>query len=292
LRLELDATKRVLLSGETASITAVISGLQASKEPTRVVITNHSPGVVNLAGGPAQQVVIQSSEIQNNGTFQLTRAVTGESGGAYNITVLVTQPPSSQMPLQRLADSTIERWSQTNKISVSPEARSLIVSGIDEARPKLDEFLTAQMVLLADPASLMDWLVRDYCFDLRDLRLRSAGPAARQISRRAVWGNAFLPQPAVSVGIVASDVRGFSFVQYLAGLLARLTPAPAPVGDLTVTSDPPNQMIALDSERGRDYFTARSFVVSVGKHDVSVASCKEVVSIDANQKATMSCPRQ
>jgi hypothetical protein len=289
LRLELGATKRALFSGETATITASIYGLQGSKEPTWVVITNHSPSVVNLAGGAVQQIVIQPNEIQVDGTFQLTRVLTGEMGGAYNITVLVTRPPSSQLPLRRLADRTIERWSQTNNIPVSPEARSLITSGIDEARPRLDEFLMAQMVLLADPVSVMDWLVRDYCFDLRDLRLRSAGSAARQISRRGVSGNAFLQQPAVSFAIVASDVHGFSFVRYLARLLARLTPSQA-VGDLIVTSEPTNQMITIDAASGQDYFTARSFVVSVGAHAVSVGPCKEVVSVNAYQKATMSCP--
>lgn len=291
LGLEVGATKRVLMSGEMATITAIISGLEGSKEPTWVVITNHSPSVVNLAGGAVQQIVIQPTEIQLDGTFQLTRALTGEMGGAYNITVVVTRPASSQLPLQRLADRTIDRWSQTNKIPVSPEARSLIASGIDEARPRLDEFLMAQMVLLADPVSVMDWLVRDYCFDLRDLRLRSTGAAARPISRRGVLGNAFLQQPAVSFSIVASDVRGFSFVQFLGRLLARLTPSQA-VGDLIVTSEPTNQMITIDLASGQDYFTARSFVVSVGAHTVSVASCREVVRVNAYQKVTMNCPRR
>jgi glucose dehydrogenase len=64
------------------------------------------------------------------------------------------------------------------------------------------------------------------------------------------------------------------------------------VGDLTVTSEPTNEMITIDSASGQDYFTARSFVVSVGAHTVSVASCREVVRVGAYQKATMNCPRR
>ena len=126
---------------------------------------------------------------------------------------------------------------------------------------------------------------------MKKLLLCFSGAAARPISRRGVLGNAFLQQPAVSFSIVASDVRGFSFVQFLGRLLARLTPSQA-VGDLIVTSEPTNQMITIDLASGQDYFTARSFVVSVGAHTVSVASCREVVRVNAYQKVTMNCPRR
>lgn len=289
--LQLSATKRALKTGETATFTAVLSGLAGSKEPTSMIITNHSPQVVNLLGGPVQYVTIQPGEVRPDGTYQLTRALTGKAGGTFDISVVATRPPASQLPLARLADRTIERWSQTNHISVSAQARSLIESGIDDARAQLDEFLSSQVACHADPVSLFDWMVRDYCFDLRDQMPHSGPLSRRRAPPRVGFANAFLQQPAANVGIDAPDVRHFSFSQYLAGLLARLTPS-QPVGRLTVASQPANQAIKIDSLTGEAYFTTRSFVVSVGTHTVVVSSCHEVLSISANQGAVMSCPHQ
>jgi hypothetical protein len=291
LGLQLSATKRTLTKGETAAFSVVVSGLQGSKEPTSMIITNHSPQVVNLSGGPVQNVTIQPAEVRPDGTYQLTRALTGEAGGAFDISVVATGPPASQLPLARLADRTIERWSQTNHISVSAQARSLIESGIDDARAQLDEFLRSQMAWHADPVSLFDWMVRDYCFDLRDQMLHSTPLSERRAQLRVRFANALLQQAAANVVIDTPDVRRFSFSRYLANLLARLTPS-QPVGRLKVDSQPANQAIKIDSFSGENYFTTRTFVVSVGTHNVVVSSCQEVVSVSANQGAAVSCPRQ
>jgi hypothetical protein len=291
LGLQLSATKTIVHKGETATIMAVVSGLQSSKEPTSMIISNRSPQVVNLSGGPVQDVTIQPGEVRPDGTYQLTRAVTGEADGAFNISVVVTRPPTSQLPLAHLADRTIERWSQSNHISVSAQARSLIESGIDDARGRLDEFLRSQAAWHADPISLFDWLVRDYCFDLRDQTLHSARLSGRLGPLRGRFADAFLQQPAANVGIDTEDVRHFSFSQYLARLLAHLTPS-QPIGHLTVASQPANQAIKLDSLSGENYFTSRIFVVSVGTHTVVVSSCQEVVSVNAYQDVAVSCPHQ
>jgi hypothetical protein len=291
LGLQLSATKMALISGETATFTALVSGLQGSKEPTWVIITNRFPQVVNLSGGPLQAITIQPGDVRPDGTYQLARALTGEKGGMIDIEVVVTRSPASQVSLARLADCTIDRWSQANHIPISAEARALIQSGIVEAQPRLDDFLRSQMAWHADPTTLFDSMVRDYCFDLRDSMLRGSPISRRHISSQALLANSFLENPAAQASIAASDVRRFSFLQYLAQLLAHITPS-QPVGHLRVTSQPENQRIKVDSFNGDAYFTTRTFVVSVGTHTVTVSACQETVSVSTNQTVAMSCPPQ
>jgi hypothetical protein len=289
--LQLISTRRRLVVGQTATVTAVVSGLQGSEESTLIVIANQSPNVVVLDGGSVQQITVQPRETLPNGTYRLTRKVTSLMGGGYEISVAVTRPPSSHWPIHRLAERAIDRWSRMTNTSVAADARIMIESGIDEARPEVDAFLQEQIAFHADAISLFDWMVGDYCFDLRDRKLRIS-TGLRPVSQRLGFANSFLQQcsgvPA-SADIEASNVRGFSFKQYLSQLLARLTPS-QPVGDLTVTSQPPNQSFTIDSITGDNYFTTRSLVVSLGKHSVGVESCKKVVIIEARTRAIVNCP--
>jgi hypothetical protein len=291
LGLRLSATKRNLLSGETAEMTAIVTGLQDLKEAAWIVLVNHDPTTIGIAGGPVQRVAIRPSEVLPDGTYRLVRTLTGVRGGGFDITVTVTRPPAEQIPVDRLVDRTVESWSRSNQIAISTEARSLIVAGVDAARSRLDEFFLSQIAFRPEPAGLLDRLVRSYCFDLRDLKLGEgrAGIPARAPLHLA---NAFAPQPASVPAVTtldASDVKRFSFVQFLSQLFARWTPS-QPFGTLVVTSQPDRQTITVDQGSGPNFFTARSFVVSVGNHNVKVASCNRSVLVTANQQTLVSCP--
>ncbi|HEV3331351.1 MAG TPA: hypothetical protein VG096_10240 [Bryobacteraceae bacterium] len=292
LGLQLGATKTSLMSGETAIMSATVTGLQDLRQPATLIIVNHEPGTVALAGGPAQEITIQPAEVRPDGTFAITRVLTGVKGGAYLISVAATRPPSAQVPIDRLVGRTVDGWSMAQNVPISAEARSLIVSDVVAARPQLDRLLLSQVAFRADIGTELDWLVRDYCFNLRDLKLggrlaESFPPRHRRVA------NSFVPQggaqPGRAVSLDASDVRRFSFTQFLAQLLARLTPSD-PLGNLVVTSRPDRQAIAVDQVTGADYLTTRSFVLSVGKHTIRVASCNQSVTVNANQQATVSCP--
>ena len=171
----------------------------------------------------------------------------------------------------------------------------MIVSGVAEARPQLDALFRAQLAFEADPASLLDGLLRDYCFDLRDLKLRALNVGQHSRAARPGFAVTFTrfvvqaPGSGSSVRLQASDVNRFSFLQYLADFLARHSPS-HPFGNLLVTSQPDKQLITIDQNSGLDYFTARVFVVSVGIHLVKVAHCQETVSVSPNQETTVNCP--
>jgi hypothetical protein len=157
----------------------------------------------------------------------------------------------------------------------------------------MDRLLMPQLAFRADLGTEVDWLVREYCFDLRDRKL-SGRLAMFLPPRHRSFANSFAPQnPAPPgrgpVSLDASDVGRYSFTQFLAQLLNRLTPSD-PLGNLVVTSQPDRQAITIDQATGADYLTARSFVLSVGKHTIRVASCNQSITVNPNQQATMSCP--
>jgi hypothetical protein len=221
----------------------------------------------------------------------MERTLTGVEGGGFDISVVATLSPSSEIPVRGIVDRTIDSWSRTNAIPVSPDARDLITSGVVEAKPQLDEFFRAQLAFRADTGSLLDWLVRDYCFDLRDRKLQSTHVGKSLRPFRLPYSNGFFASGGTPVKLDASVVHGFSFVQYLARLLSRITPS-QPVGDLLVVSLPDQQLVTIDGATGEDYFTDRSFVASVGSHTVAVSTCKEVLVVTAYEKAKLSCPKR
>jgi hypothetical protein len=282
-------------AGTTTAMTVLVLGLQGLKEPALLLIVNHEPGIVALSGGPVQQIAISPADIQPDGTFRLTRTLTGEHGGGYNITVLVSPPPASQIPLGRLAARTIDSWSRSTEIEVAPEAQSRILSDVAAARPQLDTLFRAQQLFHADPATLLDWLVRDYCFDLRDQKLgipnavgfRSPLPS---VARAFASFIVLAADSGATVSLQTSDVTRFSFLQYLARFLGAHAPS-RPYGSLFVASQPDKQLITIDQATGPDQFTTRMFVVSVGGHFVQVGACQENVTVSPNQQATVNCPR-
>jgi hypothetical protein len=285
-------TARVLTPGQTAVLTLLVLGLADLKEPASLVIVNHEPATVSLAGGPVQHVTIEPGAVSAGGTFTLTRTLTGEKGGGFDITAAISRSPSGQIPAERITTQSVDSWSQAQGVPVTPAARSAIASDVIAARPELDRLLMPQLGQRADPGTQLDWLVRAYCFDLRDRKL-AAGRVGKLFDTRRGIARSWAPQqPSRSgqpVSIDAPDVQRFSFSQFLAQILVRLTPSD-PLGNLVVTSRPDRAAIVVDQAAGADYFTTRSFVLSVGQHTVRVASCNQSVVVKANQQSRISCP--
>ncbi|HKD08182.1 MAG TPA: hypothetical protein VKB79_19940 [Bryobacteraceae bacterium] len=285
-------TARVLTPGQTAVLTLTVLGLADLKEPASLVIVNHEPATVSLAGGPVQHVTIEPRMVGAGGTFTLNRTLTGEKGGVFDITAAISRSPSSQIPAERLTTRAVDNWSQAQGVPVTFAARAAIASDVVASRPQLDSLLMPQLGQRADPGTQLDWLVRAYCFDLRDRKLAGARVGKLFDQRRGIvrsWAPQQPPRSGQAVSIDAPDVQRFSFSQFLAQLLVRLTPSD-PLGNLVVTSRPDRAAIVVDQASGSDYFTARSFVLSVGQHTVRVASCNQSVLVKANQQTRMSCP--
>lgn len=292
LGMQSSATQRTLLPGQKAALTVRISGLNGLGAPAVLVLANQSPTTVALSDGALQRILIPPAEVRPDGTWQLIGTLTGERGGDYSITIDVTPPPSAQIPLERLVELSIDRWSRRSNVAIAPEARLRIAADVVAARSLLDEFFLAQLAFHADPASLLDSLLRHYCFDLRDRKLMPGRVGRLQSPRLPRLANAFAPQPAVPpISIDASDVRANPFLKYLGELLARLTPA-QPVGLLIVTSQPDKQQIRIGRNTGLDYFTARSFHLTSGDYTITVAGCTEQVKIRPNQQSTLNCTRK
>lgn len=291
LAVQSSETNKYLVRGQRSTLTVRVSGLQGLAAPAVLVLSNQSPAIVALEGGALQRISIPPAEVRPDGTWQLTRTLTSESRGTYVIGVDVTQSPTAQMPMERMVELSVDRWSRRSNVGVSADARLLIAADVVAARSLLDEFFVAQLAFDADPASLLDSLVRHYCFDLRDRKLRAGGLGGLRSPRPPRVANAFGPQSAApAVAIEASDVRGYPFFKYLGELLARVTPV-QPVGLLVVTSQPDKQQIRIDRSTGLDYFTARSFHITSGDHTVTVGGCSEVVKIRTNQQSTVNCTR-
>jgi len=283
---------RLLTPGQTAVMTLVISGLADLKEPASLVIVNHEPATVSLAGGPVQHVVIEPGMAGAGGTFTLTRTLTGEKGGGFNITAVISRSPSGQIPAERITFRSVDGWSKAQGVPITPEARTAIGSDVIASAPQLDRLLMPQLGQRADPGTQLDWLVRAYCFDLRDRKL-AAARVGKLFSPRSGIVRSWAPQqPAGArppVSIEAPDVQRFSFSQFIAQTLVRLTPSD-PLGNLVVTSRPDRAAVVVDRAAGADFFTNRSFVLSVGQHMVRVASCNQTVIVKANQQTRISCP--
>jgi hypothetical protein len=273
-------------------MTVRVSGLSGLPSPAVLVLANRSPASVALSGGALQTIPIPPAAIGPDGAWQITRTITGERGGGFSIAVAVSPPPSDQIPLAQIVELNVQRWSRRSNVAVSAEALALIASGVLDARAPLDEYFVAQLAYHADPASLLDSLLRQYCFDLRDSKLMPGQKGQLRLPRPPPRTLAFAPQSATQpVSIGARDVRANPFLTFVGELLARLTPS-QPFGLLIVTSQPDRQQIRIGRNTGLEYFTARSFHLTAGDYTVSVAGCTELVKIRANQQSTLNCTRK
>ena len=112
--------------------------------------------------------------------------------------------------------------------------RALNASGVTEASARLDELFPAQMTFAKDPGDLLDLLVRECCFDLRNRKLRLGTIGILHPTQFPPLGRAFVPR----VGSAAGDGRP-----------VRPALSADRWGAILVTSQPPLQPVTIGTAR-------------------------------------------
>jgi hypothetical protein len=289
--LEVRETLRVL-RGQTATLTLTATGLRDLKEPVTLTLINGSADVVSVEEGNSQWITIQPRQVQADGTFTVTRRLTGIRAGAFLLTARVASAPFSQFEGARATDRAMDDWQASTGVRIAADARDLIRRSILDAGRPLEDFLRRQEAQQGDIQAVFDFLVRHYCFDLRDEMFQATRATVAAIGRPRLL-LASLRQPAqAGPEITLNDVRRWSFSQFLSRLIARFSTQP--VGYLYVSSQPERAPITIDGQRNSEV-TNRRFVTSVGNHVVLVArpagTCRETVSIRAFQTGVVACDK-
>ena len=83
----LSAPKTNLLKGDSTTLTVRFRGLQGIKRD--VSFRLEKSGVVTMQGGDVQTRSIKPSEVQADGSFTMTRTMTGTQAGAFSVTATV-----------------------------------------------------------------------------------------------------------------------------------------------------------------------------------------------------------
>jgi hypothetical protein len=89
--IDLTAPKTSLLKGEKTTRTVRVVGLEDIKEPVPVRLV--TTGAVTVDGGNDQTISIAPGQVRSDGSFSLTRQLTGTAAGAFNVTATLLGPP-------------------------------------------------------------------------------------------------------------------------------------------------------------------------------------------------------
>lgn len=289
LSVRLAATSNQLTRGQRATLTTTVSGLAGITEPITLSLRNLSPAIVRLDGG-SPRITIEPRNVKNDGTYVDTRRLTGIEAGGYRIVASVSRPPLSRFNVAATINTVVDAWEVRARFRIAPDARDQIQRSVIDARRSLEDFLRQQELNGADPQSVFQSLLAHYCYDLRDNQLASNRSASLPLLPQPVMLAALRQQPAPPAEVGASQVRRWSFQQFLSDLVARATSQS--IGYLFVTSSPERAGITIDGQRKTE-LTNRRFVTSVGTHDVQVAHaskpCRVNVTISALQTSVVSC---
>jgi hypothetical protein len=289
LSARLIATSNQLTRGQRATLTTTVSGLAGITEPVILSFRNLSPAIVRLEGD-APVISIQPRNVRGDGTYVDTRRLTGVQAGGYRIVASVSRPALSRFNVTATINTVVDAWEVRARFRIAPDARDQIQRSVREARRPLEDFLRQQELNGADPQSVFQSLLAHYCYDLRDNQLSSNRSASLLLLPQPVMLTALRQQPARAAEVGASQVRRWSFLQFLSDLVARATSQS--IGYLFVTSSPEQAGITIDGQRKTE-LTNRRFVTSVGTHDVQVAHaskpCRVNVTISALQTSVVSC---
>jgi hypothetical protein len=284
----LTATSTQLLKGQRATLTTTVTGLGGISEPVTLTFKNLSPATVQIEGG-SPRITIQRRDVTGDGTYTDTRRLTGIQAGGFQIVASVSRPALSRFNVSTTMKTVVDAWEVRARFRIAPDAFSAIQRSIMEARRPLDDFLRQQELNGADPQSVFQALLSHYCYDLRDNRLSSVRPTAELITPHPVM-LAFSRQPATPTEVTASEVRQWSFTQFLSDLIARATSQS--IGYLFVTSTPERAGITIDGQR-KSELTNRRFVTTVGTHEVHVARlskpCRVNIAISQLQTSVVTC---
>jgi hypothetical protein len=285
----LTATNAQLVRGQRATLTATVAGLGGITEPVTLSFRNLTPAIVQIEGRETP-ITIRPGDVNAAGTHVETRRLTGLRAGAFQIVASVARSAFSRFDVASTINSVINSWEVRARFRIGPEARELIQRSVFDARRPLEVFLRQQEVNGADSRSVFQSLLSHYCYDLRDDRLSRARTVEAPLTRQPLLLAAVRQQPVETPEVTASEVRRWSFTQFLSDLVARASSQS--IGYLFVTSSPERFGITIDGQRKAE-LTNRRFVTSVGKHDVHVnrpsKPCRVSVAIDALQTSVVAC---
>jgi hypothetical protein len=289
LGVRLVATNEQLVRGQRSTLTTTVSGLAGITEPATLSFKNLSPSIVQIEGG-APRVTIQPRDVKGDGTYVDTRRLTGIQAGGYQLLASVSRPPLSRFNLASTIGNVVNAWEVRARFRIAPDARDLIQRSVLDARRPLEDFLRQQELNGADAQSVFQSLLSHYCYDLRDNQLLSNRSVALPMLRQPVMLAVLRQQPAATPEVDSTQVRRWTFSQFLSDLVARASSQS--IGYLFVTSSPERAGITIDGQR-KGELTNRRFVTSVGNHDVQVAHaskpCRMSVTISALQTSVVSC---
>ena len=284
----LNAPQEQLSQGQRTTLTTTVTGLGGIRGPVTLAFRNLTTGVVQIEGGEPR-VTIEPRHVKADGTYTDTRRLTRVQPGAFQIVASVSQPAFSEFNVAATIDQVVTTWEARARFRIGPDARALIQRSVIEARRRLEDFLGRQQLQGADPQSLFQALLSHYCYDLRDNQLSADRQAGAWLPRQPVLLTTLQP-PAASAEVMPTEVRQWSFSQFLSDLVARASSQS--IGYLFVTSSPERASISIDGQR-KSEVTNRRFVTSVGNHAVQVARpskpCHINVEISALQTSVVNC---
>lgn len=289
LEVRLKASNEQLIGGQRATLTVTVFGLNGITEPMKLTMLNRSAATVRVENID-RPITIEPRQVTRQGTFVVTRRITGVRPGRYQIVASVSKPPLAQFDVQRTMNRALADWQAKTRVPITPAASALIQRSVLETRVLLDEFLGQQQVHDGDIQSVFVALLSHYCFDLRDdgrSRRRATGGAAAGAGIMLV---ALRQNQAGGLEITPSEVRRLSFSEFLSQLVGHFTMQQA-VGYLLVSSMPDQMPVTIDGRR-RGEVTDRRVVASVGEHLIVVAGskpCRQRVTISAFQLRVVDC---
>lgn len=89
--INLSAPKLRLMKGEKTTLTVQVTGLAGIMGPVSVQLV--TTGGVTVDGGNNQTIGIAPGQVRSDGSFSLTRELTGTTDGAFNVTATLMGPP-------------------------------------------------------------------------------------------------------------------------------------------------------------------------------------------------------
>jgi hypothetical protein len=275
--------------GQKYTLKVTVSGLSGIKEPVRLTLRDKSPTIFRVENID-RPIIIEPGQVTRQGTYVVSRQITGVRGGAGNILKSVGSRPLVQFDPQRRTNRLLDDWQSEAGVRITPDASVQIQRSVVAAQTRLDDFLSGQQANDGDVQAVFAALFFHYCYDLRD---------DSRSRRRVADGAAFGPRirlvalgqsPAGGAEITAGEVGRLSFSDFLSRLIGRFSEQQA-VGYLFVSSTPADAPITLDGQR-KGEATNRRFVTSVGDHTVVVAgrqTCRPRVTVSAFQTKVVDC---
>ena len=71
-----------------------------------------------------------------------------------------------------IVDASLDQWQKNNGIDIDADAKGLIKRDVLDAQPRLEQLVKLQASYESSPDAVAEILIRAYCFDLRDAKLK------------------------------------------------------------------------------------------------------------------------